>query len=121
MIALFCWSFPVITFHCIPTRPNTEQRSKPRPIIAKVSYFKDNEFVKAHIKIPRKGARIGVADDFPKELDEARKEEQQVFKKARQERKLAFFNVEKLIIDSKIYNGPETKRFPFYGQLMESG
>ena len=51
-------------------------------------------FVKAHIRIPRKGAKLGVADDFPKELDEVRKELQSVLKKARQERKLACFNVE---------------------------
>ena len=60
-------------------------------------------------------------DDFPKGVDEVRKVLQPVLKKARQERKLAFFNVEKLIIDGKIDHGPETKRFPFYGRLMESG
>ena len=107
--------------HRIPTRPNTVQRSKPRPIIAKVSFFQDKEFIKAHIKNLRKGAKLGVADDFRREVDEVRKELQPVLKKARQERKLAFFNIEKLIIDGRMYHGLETKRFPFYGRLIQSG
>ena len=106
--------------HRIPTRPNTE-KSSPRPIIAKVSFYQDKNFIKAHIKNLKKGSKLGVADDFPKEVDEIRKDLQPVLKKARQEKKLAFFNVEKLIIDGRIYRGPETKRFSFYGRLMESG
>lgn len=107
--------------HRIPTRPTAEKKSNPRPIIAKVSFYQDKEFIKAHIKNLRKGSKFGVADDFPKEVDKVRKDLQPVLKKAKQERKLAFFNVEKLIIDGKIYRGPETKRFSFYGRLMESG
>ena len=48
-----------------------------------------------------------------------RKDLNPVLKKARQEGKLAFFNVEKLIIDGKIYRGPETRRFPFYGRVAK--
>ena len=77
--------------HRIPTRANTEQRSKPRPIKAKVSFFQDKEFIKAQIKNLRKGAKLEVADDFPREVDEVRKELQPILKKARQEKKLAFF------------------------------
>ena len=77
--------------HRISTRANTEQRSKPRPIKAKVSCFQDKEFIKAQIKNLRKGAKLGVADDFPREVCEVRKELQPVLKKARQEKKLAFF------------------------------
>ena len=34
---------------------------------------------------------------------------------------MAFFNVEKLIIENAVYRGPETKNFPLYGRIMESG
>jgi len=107
--------------HRIPTRARTDKKAHPRPIIAKVSFYKDKEFIKAHIKNLKRGAKFGVTDDFPKEVDDVRKALQPIRKKALQERKMAFFNVEKLIIDNKIYRGPETEPFPFYGNLMESG
>ena len=107
--------------HRIPTKPSTEKKPNPRPIIAKVSFYQDKELIKSHIKNLKKGSKLGVADDYPKEVEQIRKDLQPALKKARQEKKLAFFNVEKLIIDGRIYRGPETKRFPFYGRLMESG
>ena len=42
-------------------------------------------------------------------------------KQAREEKKLAFFNVEKLLIEGIVYHGPETKIFPHYGRIMDSG
>ena len=45
----------------------------------------------------------------------------QLLKKAKEEKKIAFFNVEKLIIENAVYRGPETKNFPLYGRIMESG
>ena len=101
--------------HRIPTKPYL------RPIIAKVSFYQDKEFVKCHIKNIRKGAKYGVADDFPPEVEEIRKELQPVLKRARSDQKTAFFNVEKLLINGAVYRGPETKRFPIYGRLMERG
>ena len=85
----------------------------PRPIIAKVSFYQDKEFIKSHTKDIRKGSKYGVADDFPREVDEIRKDLQPVLKKARSEQKTAFFNVEKLLINGFLYHGPETKRFQF--------
>ena len=58
--------------HRIPTRPK-EDKGQPRPIIAKVSFFQDKEFIKSCIKNLPKGKKYGVADDFPKEVDEIRK------------------------------------------------
>ena len=48
---------------------NTKKKTQPRPIIANVSFFKDKEFVKSHIKNIPKGKKYGVADDFPNELE----------------------------------------------------
>ena len=107
--------------HRIPTRPKPGKKSQPRAIIAKISFFQDKEFIKSHIKDLPKGVKYGVADDFPKEVDEIRKALYPVLKKARQEKKMAFFNVEKLIVEGAVYHGPETKKFPLYGRIMESG
>lgn len=84
--------------HRIPTKPNTRTKSSPSPIIAKVTFFQDKDSSR-HIS-SFKRSKLGVADDFPK----VRKVLHPVLKKARQEQKLAFFNVEKLIIDGKIGN-----------------
>lgn len=70
-----------------------------------------------HIKHLPRGIRFGVADDFPKEVDEIRKELYPVLKQAKRNHKTAFFNVEKLIIiDKAVYRGPETKNFTLYSE-----
>lgn len=107
--------------HRIPTRPKEAQentKQQPRPIIAKASFYQDKEFIKRRIKFLPKGRKYGVADDFPKEVDDIRKALQPVLKQAKEEKKTAFFNVEKLIIENNVYQGPETKDFPFYGRIM---
>ena len=75
---------------------------------------------KSHIKKLPKGKKLGVSDDFPKEVGDIRKALFPVLKKAKEEKKAAFFNVEKLIIDNVVYRGPKTKDFPLYGRIMES-
>ena len=96
--------------HRIPTRvPEEKINQHPRPTIAKVSLFKDKQQIKSHIKYLPRGKRFGVADDFPKEVDEIRKELYPVLKQAKRDHKTAFFNVEKLIIDKAVYRGPEPK------------
>jgi len=39
--------------HRIPTKPLTVKMPYPRPIIAKVSFYQDKEFIKSHINRPR--------------------------------------------------------------------
>lgn len=70
-----------------------------------MSFYQDKEFINCHIKDIRKGAKYGVADDFPREVDEIRKDLQPVLRKARREQKTAFFNVEKLLINGALYRG----------------
>ena len=107
--------------HRIPTRVREEKINQhPRPIIAKVSFFKDKQQITSHIKHLPRGIRFGVADDFPKEVDEIRKELYPVLKQAKRNHKTAFFNVEKLIIDKAVYRGPETKNFTLYGRIMDN-
>ena len=93
--------------------------SKPRPIIFKLSSFHDKEFIKSFIKNLAKGRNLGISDDFPKEVEEMRKKLYPVLKAAKQEKRTAFFKVERLIIDGSLYRGPETIAFPLYGDLMD--
>ena len=86
--------------HRIPTRPKKNQKQQPRPIIAKVSFFQDKEFIKSHIKNLPKGKKHVVSDDFLKEVDQIRKKLHPILKKAKKDKKIAFFNVEKLIIEN---------------------
>ena len=100
---------------------STNKKEQARPIIAKVSFFKDKELIKSYIKNLPKGRRYGVADDFPNEVEEIRKALYPLLKKAKQDKKKAFFNIEKLVIDNVIYHGPESKKFPLYGRIMANG
>ena len=84
--------------HRIPTRPKTSKQEQPRPNTAKVTFFQDKEFIKSYIKNLPRGAKYRVADDFPKGVNAIRKALHPKLKQAREERKMAFFNVEKLVI-----------------------
>ena len=79
--------------------------SKPPPIIVKLSSFPDKEFIKLFIKNLTKGRNLGISDDFPKEVEEMRKKLYPVLKAAEQEKRTAFFKVERLIIDGSLYLG----------------
>ena len=76
--------------------------SKPRPIIVKLSSYHDKEFIKSFIKNLTKGRNLGISDDFPKEVEEMRKKLYPVLKAAKQEKRTAFFKVERLIIDGSL-------------------
>lgn len=103
--------------HRIPSRRNTDQTdeantSKPRPIIAKLSFFKDKARIFRHVKNIDPTLKISVADDFPKEIEDIKKQLLPVLKKAKKQNKRASFNVDRLIIDGHVYRGPETKELP---------
>ena len=112
--------------HRIPTHPiagksTNKKKKQARHIIAKVSFFKDKKLIKSYIKNLPKGRRYGVADDFPNEVEEIRKALYPLLKKAKQDKKKAFFNIEKLVIDNAVYHGPESKKFPLHGSIMANG
>ena len=101
--------------HWLPTR----QSNKPRPIIARFSFFQDKEFVWSFIK-NLKGSGTAIANDYPEEIEDIHKTLYPVFKKAKQEKNTAFFKVDRLIINGQIYmyRGIETNNLPFYGLIM---
>ena len=97
------------------TKQGSQRR--PRSIIARFSHYQDKELVHSFLK-NLKGTDIGISDDFPREVEEIHKELYPVLKKAKRDQRKAFFNFDKLIIDGQIYRGKETKKLPFYGNIM---
>ena len=55
--------------HRIPSRAPDRRSSRPRPVIARFSFYLDEEFVCSfHENL--KGTVIGIANDFPREIEE---------------------------------------------------
>ena len=106
--------------HRVKARMQSNGRNpQPRPIIVKLTDFQDKVFIKSFIKNLPSGTGFGISDDFPKEVDDIRKKLYPILKAAKREKRAAYFNVEKLIIDGALYRGEETLQFPFYGRLMD--
>ena len=106
--------------HRIPTKNTSQgQNSKPKPIIAKFSFFQDNEYVWSFGK-NLKNTNISLANDFPREIDEIQKTLYPILKKAKQKKQTAYFKVDKLIINGQIYRGEETTNLPYYGLIMDA-
>ena len=93
---------------------------KPRLIIVRLTNFQDKLFIKSVIKNLPRGTRFGISNDFPKEVDEVRKLLYPILTVAKREKKAAYVNVEKLIIEGALYRGEETSQFSFYGRLIDN-
>ena len=55
---------------------------KPRPIVAKFLRYQDKEYIRKSAYL-LKGTKIGIAEQFPKEIAEARKKLYPVMKKSK--------------------------------------
>ena len=84
------------------------QSLKQRVIIVGLTDFQDKFFIKSFIKNLPRGTVFGISDDFLHEVDKVRKLLYLILKAAKREKKVAYFNVEKLIIDSALNRGEET-------------
>ena len=111
--------FALSGVHRLPTRRNSQTRTKPRPIIAKFSFYQDKEYVMSKVK-NLKGTGIGISHDYPKEMDVIHEKLYPVLKKVKQEKQSAFFKVDKLIINGQVYRGVETEKLAYYGLIMNS-
>ena len=58
-----------------------------------------------------KGTGIGIANDFPKEIDKVQEKRYPVLKNAKKAKQKAYFKVDKLIINRQVYRGEEKKIF----------
>jgi len=90
-----------------------------RPIIAKFSFYKDKEYMWSFVK-NLKGRGIGIAHDFPKEIDEIHQKLYPVLKEAKKTGQRASFTVDKFIISGQVYRGEETENLAHYGLIMNS-
>ena len=75
---------------------------KPRPIVVKFLRFQDKEFIRksAHVL---KGSRIGISEQFPKEIAEKRKTLYPVMKKAKSDGQKTILFKDKLFINGQMY------------------
>lgn len=103
--------------HRLRTRKDPNKSTKTRPVIVKFSFYQDKEFVWSSVK-NLKGTGIGLSHDYPKEIDVIQTKLYPVLKKAKQEKQVAFFKVDKLIINGQVYRGIETENLPYYGLIM---
>ena len=67
--------------HRIPSRAPDRRSSRPTPVIARFSFYQDKEFVCSFYE-NLKGTVIGIANDFPREIEEIHKTLYSVSKKA---------------------------------------
>ena len=59
--------------HRIPMRRSEEyDTGKPRPITAKLSFYKDKSRIFQYAKNIDRSTKIGIAEDYPKEIDNIR-------------------------------------------------
>ena len=87
-------------------RLGAKGRDKTRPIVVKMTHFKDKEMIKKQKKT-LSGSNYGVNDQFPSAVMDRRKRLFPLMKKARQEGKKAVVVVDRLYINDRLYTDPE--------------
>ena len=78
--------------HRVQSRKDRSQFSKPRPILAKFSFYQDKEYMWSFVK-NLKGTKIGIANDYPKEIDKIHETLYPILKKAKQAKQKAFLKL----------------------------
>jgi len=91
-------------------RIGSKQVNKVRPIVVKFNQFQHRETVrKSSIKL--KNSNIYVREQYPKAIQDSRKLLWPIYKKAKDEKKKAYFVKDKLYIEGKLYSEtPESTR-----------
>ena len=113
-------SFRFERVHRIPTLRDRLHSSRPTgPKIGKISFYQDKDYMWSFVK-NRKRTKIGVANDYPKEIGTIHETLYPVLKRAKQAKQTAFFKVDKLTINGHIYRGEETRNLPHYGLILNS-
>ena len=80
---------------------------KPRPIVAKFLRYQDKECIRKSAYL-LKGTKIGIADQFPKEIAETRRRPYPVMKRAKNEGNTVKLIKDKLFINGQRYRGSST-------------
>ena len=105
--------------HRMTTRQDRMNATKPRAIIVKFSFYQDKEYVWSFVR-NLKESGIGIANDFPREIDKIHGKLYPVLKSAKKAKQKAYIKVDKLIINGQVYRGEETKHLAHYGLIMNS-
>ncbi|KAK3720305.1 hypothetical protein QZH41_020386 [Actinostola sp. cb2023] len=79
---------------------------KPRPIIAKFSFFKDQQYVLSKSR-SLAGTNYGISEDYPKEIVEIRKSLIPLMKEAKKNGQRAKLVLDKLYIDGKLVDNKQ--------------
>ena len=92
-----------ICFECLH-RFGRRGYSGPRPIVAKFSNFKNREMVRKTAPTKLQGKTFGVNEQFPKEINDRRKESYPFYKRAKRAGKRISLVYDKLYIDGTLFN-----------------
>ena len=82
----------IIRFERVHRMRTRKVSSRPRPVIAKFSFYQDKEFIWSFVR-NIKGSGIGISNQFPKEIDEIHEKLYPFLKKAKQDRQSQYFKV----------------------------
>ena len=105
--------------HRMTTRQDRVNSTKPRGIIVKFSFYQGKKYVWSFVRT-LKDSGIGIANDFPREIDKIHEKLYPVLKSAKKAKHKAYFKVDRLIINGQVSRGEETKHFVHYGLIMIS-
>lgn len=78
---------------------------KPRPIVAKLLRYQDKEYIRKSAYL-LKGTKLGISEQFPKVIAEARKKLYPIMKKAKEGGHTVKLIKDKLYINGQRYRGP---------------
>ncbi len=90
-------------------RQNNERGNKPRPIVAKFASYKQREFVRSRAN-RLKGTRIGINEQFSREVNNKRRVLYPELKKARQQNKYARLQYDYLIVEDEKFKVDDSGR-----------
>ncbi|KAK3106901.1 hypothetical protein FSP39_002444 [Pinctada imbricata] len=68
-----CTDISFERIHRVGRKHSPRDGQRPRPIVAKFSFFKDREFVRRHAPWTLKGSNYWVQEQFPVEIEQRRK------------------------------------------------
>ena len=101
------------------TRQDRVNSMKPMGIIVKFSFYQNKEYAWSFVR-NLKDSGIGIANDFPREIDKLHEKLYPVLKPAMKPKQKAYFKVYRIIINGQVYRDEETKYLVHYGLIINS-
>ena len=92
--------------HPMTTQQDRVNSTKPRGISVKFSFYQDKKYVWSFVRT-LKDSGIGIANDFPREIDKIYEKLYPILKSANKAKQKACFKVDRLIINGQVSRGEE--------------